>query len=224
MLERLRRHLTYANVMATLAVFMVLGGTSYAAVKLSRGQVKTKHLANGSVTSAKVKNGSLLRNDFKAGQLPAGAPGQTGQTGPTGPKGDKGDQGPAGPSEARSVHHMSGGPTISSSSTTVATLSDLAPGSYFITSKVSVFTGTNQVSLIACFLDAGDSQDRAEGAVGNTAGGTIDLELVNHLTHTFTTTGTATLSCINDNLASTVATNGIRLTAVRLGSQTSTAF
>ena len=32
----LRSRLTYANVMATIAVFVALGGTSYAAIKITR--------------------------------------------------------------------------------------------------------------------------------------------------------------------------------------------
>src|SRR5262249_2193462 len=44
----------------------------------------TKKLANNSVTSAKVKNGSLVSADFRAGQLPAGP------TGPQGPPGTPG--------------------------------------------------------------------------------------------------------------------------------------
>lgn len=84
MLSKLRARLTYANVMATIAVFVALGGSSYAAVTLKRNSVKSRNIAKNAVTSPKVKNGSLLSRDFKAGQLPGG---------PQGPKGDKGDQG-----------------------------------------------------------------------------------------------------------------------------------
>ena len=35
LLHRLRDRLTYANVMSTLAVFIALGGSSYAAIKVS---------------------------------------------------------------------------------------------------------------------------------------------------------------------------------------------
>ena len=83
-LSKLRARLTYANVMATIAVFVALGGSSYAAVTLKKNSVKSRNIAKNAVTSPKVKNGSLLSRDFKTGQLPAG---------PQGPKGDKGDQG-----------------------------------------------------------------------------------------------------------------------------------
>src|SRR5262245_60429377 len=86
----LRVRPTYANVTATLALFVALGGTSYAALKLP---------AN-SVTSAQVKNGSLLKKDFKAGQLPAGKRGKTGAKGETGATGAAGAAGAAGTARA----------------------------------------------------------------------------------------------------------------------------
>lgn len=100
MLVRLRAHLTYANVMATVAVFVALGGSSYAAITLSDNSVKSKHIAKGAVkrsdigksavNSAKVADFSLLANDFQSGQLPAGPKGDTGAPGPMGPKGSPG--------------------------------------------------------------------------------------------------------------------------------------
>ena len=89
--EGFRRHLTYSNVMATIAVFAVLGGGAYAATKIPKNSVgarqrkknavTTAKLKNGAVTSAKVKKGSLLASNFKSGQLPRGATGPTGATG-----------------------------------------------------------------------------------------------------------------------------------------------
>lgn len=80
----------YANVTATLALVIALGGTSWAAVNLPARSVGSKQLKNGAVTnsklrpnavtSGKVKNGSLRAQDFKAGQLPAGPPGPAGAT------------------------------------------------------------------------------------------------------------------------------------------------
>jgi hypothetical protein len=80
-----------AIVLASAALLVALGGTSYAAMTLPAKSVGTKQLKNNAVTSLKVKNHSLLKADFKAGQLPAGA------TGATGPTGAAGATGPAGP-------------------------------------------------------------------------------------------------------------------------------
>ena len=91
-MRALRARLTYANVMATLAMFNVLGGGAYAAgTKLAKNSVGSRELKTNAVTSSKVKDGRLLAKDFKAGQLPAGP---RGATGAQGAKGDKGDAGP----------------------------------------------------------------------------------------------------------------------------------
>lgn len=78
---------TYANVMSTIAVFLALGGISWAAVKLPRNSVGSKQIKKNAVRGSDVKNGALTALDFKAGQIPAG---------PAGPKGDKGDPGEPG--------------------------------------------------------------------------------------------------------------------------------
>jgi hypothetical protein len=90
-----------------IALFIALGGVSYAAVALPKnsvsskqiknGQVKTADLANSAVTTAKIKDGSLLSADFKPGQMVAGAPGAPGPQGPQGLKGDPGTNGAPGP-------------------------------------------------------------------------------------------------------------------------------
>jgi hypothetical protein len=54
MLTRIRSRLTYANVMATIAVFLALGGVTVAA--LPKKSVGTKQLKNKSVSTKKLKN------------------------------------------------------------------------------------------------------------------------------------------------------------------------
>ncbi len=81
-------------VLACLALIVALGGTGYAAIVLPANSVGTKQLKNNAVSSIKVANGSLLKADFKAGQIPAGA---QGPAGPAGPAGAAGAAGPAGP-------------------------------------------------------------------------------------------------------------------------------
>jgi hypothetical protein len=77
-MHQIRKRLTYANVMSSIAVFLVLGGAAYAASQLPKNSVGTKQLKKNAVTSAKVKNKSLEAVDFKAGQLPAGPQGPPG--------------------------------------------------------------------------------------------------------------------------------------------------
>jgi hypothetical protein len=89
-MSRLRPHLTYANVMATVAVFVALGGGAYAAVQLPKNSVKAKQIAKSAVRSPEVKNRSLRRIDFRRGSLPAGERGPQGQPGPIGLTGQAG--------------------------------------------------------------------------------------------------------------------------------------
>ncbi len=99
MFTKVRTQLTYANVMSTLAVMIALGGTSYAAITLPKNSVGERQLRKDAVTTAKVRNGTLLKNDFKPGQIVDGAAGPQGNAGPPGPKGDPGapgDKGEAG--------------------------------------------------------------------------------------------------------------------------------
>jgi hypothetical protein len=87
------------NAIGYLALFVAMGGTSFAAATLPAGSVGTSQLKRSAVVSAKVKDRSLLRRDFAAGQLvpgPRGAPGLRGAPGPSGPRGAMGPQGPRG--------------------------------------------------------------------------------------------------------------------------------
>ncbi len=70
-----RHRPTPAIVIACLALTVALGGTGYAAIVLPANSVGTKQLKNNAVNSIKVANGSLLKADFRAGQIPAGADG-----------------------------------------------------------------------------------------------------------------------------------------------------
>jgi hypothetical protein len=86
------RRPSHAIVVAYLALFVALGGSSYAAIKITGKNVKDssltgKDVKNSSLTTSDVKNRSLLAKDFKRGQL------QRGPAGPAGPTGAKGDAG-----------------------------------------------------------------------------------------------------------------------------------
>jgi hypothetical protein len=86
----LRRH-----HIALLALFIALGGTSYAATTLSKGSVGARELKRAAVASAEVRNGSLMKRDLR----PRLVARLTGATGPAGPKGDPGASGVVGPSQ-----------------------------------------------------------------------------------------------------------------------------
>jgi hypothetical protein len=60
-----RDRLTYANVVATLALFVALGGTSVAAVELSRNSVGSAEIKNGSVKSGDIASGGVRSSDVR---------------------------------------------------------------------------------------------------------------------------------------------------------------
>ena len=62
----IRKRLSYANVMATLAVFFVLGGGAYA---LSANSVGTKQLKNKAVTNKKIKKKTIKNSRVKKENL-----------------------------------------------------------------------------------------------------------------------------------------------------------
>jgi hypothetical protein len=99
MLLVLIRHLR-RNLVGYLALFVAIGGTSYAATSLPGGSVGTRQLKDGAVTAAKVRNHSLVARDFASGQLlvgPRGAAGAHGSPGATGAQGSPGVAGAQGP-------------------------------------------------------------------------------------------------------------------------------
>jgi hypothetical protein len=125
-MSRLRPRITYANVVATLALFVALStGGAYAADRLDGRDLRT-----GSVTGAKIKNRSLTRSDIKNGTLssrqlsasvrrqlaakggggtgPQGPAGKTGPRGRTGATGKTGKTGPAGKTGATGARGATG--------------------------------------------------------------------------------------------------------------------
>ena len=94
-MKTIARHLR-SNALAYVALFIALSSTSYAAITIPNNSVGNKQLKKDAVDTKKVKNANLLAEDFKAGQLPAGAPGAQGAPGLQGPQGDPGGKGDKG--------------------------------------------------------------------------------------------------------------------------------
>ena len=74
--------------MSCLALFVALGGASYAA-SLPKNSVGTQQIVAGAIDNSKIKRGSLLASAFKPGQLPA-EDGARDRSGPQRAKGDPG--------------------------------------------------------------------------------------------------------------------------------------
>jgi hypothetical protein len=100
------------NLVGYVALFAAMGGTSYAAVRLTPGSVTARALGSGAVTHAKLSsnsvsgknviNGTLTAADFAKGLLSgtSGVNGSTGVNGTNGSSGTRGAPGPAGPAGA----------------------------------------------------------------------------------------------------------------------------
>src|SRR5262249_20971497 len=56
-MKKVRGRLSYSNVVATVALFLAIGGaTAFAAGKIGKNSVGTKQLKNNAVTTKKIKN------------------------------------------------------------------------------------------------------------------------------------------------------------------------
>jgi hypothetical protein len=156
-----------ALIVASVALGVALVGSSYAATQmLPRGSVGTAQIRNGAVTSAKlragavtssrlransvtttqVKNGTLLRSDFRPGQLAFGD-----GTGPQGPPGPAGPAGPPGVTGLQRVDAASG----STSAASKAIIVTCPTGKHVIGGGARVIgNGANRVSIVENFPDS----------------------------------------------------------------------
>jgi hypothetical protein len=99
--RRSKIRISPGSVLALIALFVALGGVSYAAVTINGKNIKNnsipgKKLKNGAVTNNKVKANSLGANRLTSAAR-ASLRGARGPQGPAGPQGAQGAQGPQGP-------------------------------------------------------------------------------------------------------------------------------
>ena len=64
-MHQIRKRLTYANVMSSIAVFLLLGGAAFAASQLPKNSVGTKQLKKNAVTAAKIKKNAVTTAKIK---------------------------------------------------------------------------------------------------------------------------------------------------------------
>lgn len=100
-LELVRRHVV-RHLVGYIALFVALGGTSYAAaqigssqiandgvksVDIANGTIASRDIANGTIRGVDVAKGTLHAANFAGGALPAGPKGAQGVAGPAGVRG-----------------------------------------------------------------------------------------------------------------------------------------
>jgi Collagen triple helix repeat (20 copies) len=194
-MRAIRQRLTYANVIATLALFLVLGGGAYAATTLSPNSVGTAQLKSGAVTAGKIAQKTRRQLQGKRGVTgPQGPQGKTGARGATGAKGSTGATGARGATGATGASGQ--GPAVEvftkpavpqpfvATGQVVAV--PLAAGKYATSANVVVQSATG--ATVTCTLSGG-----AEASATVPAGGFETLSLT--ATRSPTVAGSAIVSC-----------------------------
>ena len=176
MIARLLRHRpSPAIVIACVALLLALGGVSWAATALPRNSVGTAQLQNNAVTSGKVKNHSLLRADFKSGQVPRGPAGPAGPTGATGPQGPKGPTGPVGPAGTANIRWalVKADATIVDKSDSNISMTSHSTGNYILNFGSAIDTKLILASAGQAGGDTGARGPVSAGPCGGTAEGSV---------------------------------------------------
>jgi hypothetical protein len=105
MLANLKQRLTYANVTATLALFVALGGSSYAALSLPRNSVGANQIRVGAVGTSEIRDRSVTLTDINRGTRQY----LRGRAGPTWPRPGDGRRGGGAGRRAPGRGHAAGG-------------------------------------------------------------------------------------------------------------------
>jgi hypothetical protein len=156
-------------IIATAALVVALGGTSYAVVSLPRNSVGTTQLKANAVTSPKIKDGSVAVADLapavRAMFGTAGSSGAQGAIGPEGPAGAAGPQGPTGPTGLTGATGATGGSGVASQGGVSGETSTDPPVSNTVSVETYAFTLTSPGRL----LMLGRGRFRGTCASGNPA-------------------------------------------------------
>jgi hypothetical protein len=199
MLAGLRHRLTYANVMATVAVFIALGGGAYAATRLPANSVGSRQLKKKAVTPSKVAPATVTL--FR---------GQKGDQGPPGPKGDTGSQGIQG------IQGSTGPSNAYFSSSTGGAALSLPAGDYVVLGQCA-FSNTNSGGVFTGLDSLVSSELGDVGSASATLPASGSGEAVRNIAVHLTRAGTIDNGCTSGSGVS-VASN--TLTAIKVGTVT----
>jgi hypothetical protein len=212
-LKQIRKRLTYANVMSSLAVFLILGGaTAFAAIKkvganeIKANSIKTGKIVKEAVTAGKIKKNAVTESRIADGAVTTNKIANDAVTGDklkesslgTVPNADK--LGGKAPSAYESKGSTTGNLEITtlpaSTTTTVATL-NLAAGSYFVIGSGLINSNSAApIELVRCTVTAGGKSQEVHFGTLNKLSEPGDRDAFSApLVSTLNTAGTATLSC-----------------------------
>jgi hypothetical protein len=183
----LRRHLTYSNVAATLALFLALGGGAYAATQLPARSVGTGQLKGEAVTAGKIAK--KTRRQLRGDRGPAGPQGPIGKTGKTGAKGATGSRGatgaPGADGNGPAFEVVTANKPVVAGGGAIAA-QNLGVGAYVVSANVVV--EASAATVVTCTLNGGGE---AIGSVKAAEPTTLSLSVVRNVG----AAGNATLTC-----------------------------
>ena len=164
-----------AMVVASIALFVALGGTGYAA---ATGSIDSREIKNSSIKGTDVKDKSLTTKDFKGSvRGPAGrngvngAPGLTGATGATGAKGS-----PGAPGTARAYAFVAADGTVDATKSKGITQANIDTETVPVTGAICL-TGLSFTprSVMALAATPGAGQEDTIATADVAPGGTIGV-------------------------------------------------
>jgi hypothetical protein len=203
-MRRIRSHMTYANVMATLAVFLVLGGGAYAAFHLPKNSVRSKNIVNRQVKKADLANSSVTSSKFSSSAVA-----------PSARIANHAYMTSAGANSIPDSFGAGGNP--------LATLDLPTAGDYVINAKLDANnTSATDSSGDECALGTETlptALDQTNFEVAGTSGDDSDEVVALQTVTQFDSAGQVTLNCTDGGIG-TLEAGSIRLTALRVAGLT----
>jgi hypothetical protein len=206
-MNSLRKHLSYANIVATLALLFAMSG----------GALAANHYLINSTKQINPKVLKKLRgNAGKSGA--SGQAGATGQPGAPGAVGATGHEGARGPSDVYEVELGTSSGALPGH-TKALTLANLPAGTYAISGTAFIGPEEQAAGHGQCALHA--ESDESVGAAELTNVGKAEEAAVisTEITHTFAVTGEVTMRCQVSSITWALSSVGTRIVAIRVDTQ-----
>jgi hypothetical protein len=168
-MSRIRQRLSYANVISTICLFLLVGGgTAFAASQIAKESIGAKAIKKESIGPGKLTKAAKAALE--------GQKGPTGPTGPAGPAGAAGPQGPAGSARAFGWTDDNNGTLLAAKSKN-ATVRHPEKGVYCVVPGAGIDPATATLLVSPDFTGSGTSktiaQVREDGSECNAGGGLI---------------------------------------------------